>query len=157
MPEPLGTSSAEPFGLACRAPTTASWSPPAAANTGGALPTPPTSTEPAPMACSMGGPEVKSDQSALNGSLSIRPAAVSSACAPVPAWSPMCSVTSATSACAADCVPLGLVVALLAVWELADVEFAEEQPAAARAAAARTPASLSLCCARVFTGVVGST
>ena len=60
-------------------------SPPAAANTGGALPTPPTSTAPAPMACRIGGPEVKSDQVTLNGSLLIRPAAVSSAWAPVPA------------------------------------------------------------------------
>ena len=71
-------------------------SPPAAANTGGALPTPPTSTAPAPMACSIGGPEVKSDQATLNGSLPIRPAAVSSACAPVPAWSPTCRVTPET-------------------------------------------------------------
>src|SRR5712671_3606746 len=70
--------------------------PPAAANTGGAFPTPPTSTDPAPMACSIGGPEVKSDQATLNGSLSISPAAVSSACAPVPAWSPMCRVTPDT-------------------------------------------------------------
>src|SRR6478735_6922045 len=67
--------------------------PPAAANTGGALPTPPMSTDPAPMACNIGGPEVKSDHSTLNGSLPISPAAVSSACAPVPAWSPTCSVT----------------------------------------------------------------
>src|SRR6266436_4860341 len=70
--------------------------PPAAANTGGALPTPPMSTDPAPMACSIGGPEVKSDQATLNGSLPISPAAVSSACAPVPAWSPMCKVTPDT-------------------------------------------------------------
>ena len=47
--------------------------PPAAANTGGALPTPPMSTDPAPIACSIGGPEVKSDQATLNGSLPIRP------------------------------------------------------------------------------------
>ena len=64
--------------------TTAIWLPPAAAKTGGASPTLPTSIEPAPMACSIGGPEVKSDQCALNGSLPIRPAAVSSACAPEP-------------------------------------------------------------------------
>src|SRR6266480_2353269 len=70
--------------------------PPAAANTGGALPTPPTSTDPAPMACSIGGPEVKSDQATSNGSLPISPAAVSRACAPVPAWSPMCKVTPDT-------------------------------------------------------------
>src|SRR6266702_6259730 len=70
--------------------------PPAAANTGGALPTPPTSTDPAPIAWSIGGPEVKSDQATLNGSLSISPAAVSSACAPVPAWSPTCRVTPDT-------------------------------------------------------------
>src|SRR5438270_729887 len=72
--------------------------PPAAANTGGALPTPPTSTDPAPIACSIGGPEVKSDQATLNGSLPMSPAAVSNACAPVPAWSPTCSVTPDTLA-----------------------------------------------------------
>src|SRR5207247_3141293 len=85
--------------------------PPAAANTGGALPTPPTSTDPAPMACSIGGPEVKSDQATSNGSLSIRPAAVSRACAPVPAWSPMCKVTPDTLAWFALLVPDELAVA----------------------------------------------
>src|SRR5258705_2330578 len=79
--------------------------PPAAANTGGALPTPPTSTDPAPIACSIGGPEVKSDHATLNGSLPISPAAVSSACAPVPAWSPTCSVTPDTLAWFALLVP----------------------------------------------------
>src|SRR6266702_3306939 len=79
--------------------------PPAAANTGGAFPTPPTSTAPEPMACSIGGPEVKSDQATLNGSLSIRPAAVSRACAPVPAWSPTCRVTSETLTWLALLVP----------------------------------------------------
>src|SRR2546429_1728667 len=85
--------------------------PPAAANTGGALPTPPMSTDPAPIACSIGGPEVKSDQATLNGSLPISPAAVSSACAPVPAWSPMCSVTPDTLAGLALLVPDELAVA----------------------------------------------
>src|SRR2546421_6115919 len=102
--------------------------PPAAANTGGALPTPPTSTDPAPIACSIGGPEVKSDQAALNGSLPISPAAVSSACAPEPAWSPMCRVTPETSAAAAACVPAPLV---------GDADRpADEQPAAASASSA---------------------
>jgi hypothetical protein len=83
--EPLGTTSAAASGLACSAPTIAILLPPAAANTGGASPTPPMSIAPAPMAWSIGGPEVKSDQLTLKGSLWIRPAAVSSASAPVPA------------------------------------------------------------------------
>ena len=57
------------------------------------------------MACSIGGPEVKSDQATLNGSLPISPAAVSSACAPVPAWSPTCRVTPDTLAWFALLVP----------------------------------------------------
>src|SRR5437016_7676863 len=104
-------------------------SPPAAANTGGAFPTPPTSTDPAPMACSIGGPEVKSDQAALNGSLPISPAAVSSACAPEPAWSPMCRVTPETSAAAA-----GTFVPALAAGEAAGPD--DEQPAASVSSAA---------------------
>src|SRR6476469_4390525 len=67
--------------------------PPAAANTGGALPTPPMSTDPAPMACNIGGPEVKSDHSTFNGSLPMRPAAVSRARARVPAWAGTYGVT----------------------------------------------------------------
>ncbi len=59
------------------------------------------------MAWSIGGPEVKSDQSTLNGSLPIRPAAVSSACAPAPAWSPTCRVTFATLTGSADPALLG--------------------------------------------------
>ena len=66
--------------MAWNAPTIAILSPPAAANTGGALPTLPMSTAPAAIACSIGGPEVKSDQVTLNGSLLISPAAVSRAC-----------------------------------------------------------------------------
>src|SRR5215469_8328258 len=85
MGEFFGTRIADPAGLAGSALTTAIWLPPAAAKTGGASPTAPTSIEPEPMACSIGGPEVKSDQCALNGSLLIRPAAVSSASAPDPA------------------------------------------------------------------------
>ena len=54
------------------------------------------STEPEPIACTMGGPEVKSTHLALNGSLVISPAACSSASAPVPFWSPMVSVTDET-------------------------------------------------------------
>src|ERR1700727_403067 len=90
--------------------------PPAAANTGGALPTPPTSTEPAPIACNIGGPEVKSDQATLNGSLWIRPAAVSSASAPDPAWSPTCRVTLdrlVVPACTAERLPAAAGAALV--------------------------------------------
>src|SRR5713226_6115662 len=110
-------------------------SPPAAAKTGGALPTPPTSTAPAPMACSIGGPEVKSDQATLNGSLPIRPAAVSSASAPVPAWSPMCRVTPETLVWFALEVPVELADALLlAEAPLADDGEEDEQAAAVRVA-----------------------
>src|SRR6266568_5506305 len=108
--------------------------PPAAANTGGALPTPPMSTDPAPIACSIGGPEVKSDQATLNGSLPISPAAVSSACAPVPAWSPMCSVTPDTLAGVTLLVPDGLAVAPLPAVE--DDEEDEHAVSTARLAAA---------------------
>jgi hypothetical protein len=58
------------------------------------------------MACSIGGPDVKSDQCALNGSLLIRPAAMSSASAPDPAWSPMLSVTFDTFVVPAEVVAL---------------------------------------------------
>src|SRR6185312_11498366 len=91
--------------------------PPAAANTGGALPTPPTSTDPAPIACSIGGPDVKSDHAPLNGSFPISPAAVSSACAPVPAWSPTCSVTPDKLAWFGLLVPDELAVAPLPAAE----------------------------------------
>ena len=76
-----------------RAPTISTPSPPAAAKTGGASPTPPTSTEPEAIASSMGGPEVKSDQFTWNGSVLSRPAALRIASAPVPFWSPTFSVT----------------------------------------------------------------
>src|SRR5712671_1228167 len=108
--------------------------PPAAANTGGALPTPPMSTDPAPIACSIGGPEVKSDQATLNGSLSISPAAVSSACAPVPAWSPTCRVTPDTLAWFALLAPDELAVAPLLADE--DDEDDEHAVSTARLAAA---------------------
>src|SRR6267378_3500580 len=108
--------------------------PPAAANTGGALPTPPTSTDPAPIACSIGGPEVKSDHSTLNGSLPISPAAVSSACAPVPAWSPTCSVTPDTLAWLGLLVPDELAVLPLPAAE--DDEDDEHAVSTARLAAA---------------------
>jgi hypothetical protein len=112
--------------------------PPAAANTGGALPTPPMSTDPAPIACSIGGPEVKSDQATLNGSLPISPAAVSRAWAPVPAWSPTCRVTPDTAW-----------FALLVPDELADVpppeaagaDAEDEQPVSAASAARLAPAA----------------
>ncbi len=79
--------------MVVRAPTISTASPPEAANTGGASPTPPTSTEPEAIASSIGGPEVKSDQLTWNGSVFSSPAAVSTASAPVPFWSPMFSVT----------------------------------------------------------------
>src|SRR6202034_4292220 len=92
--EPLGTSSASwsPVGT-LRAPTITPPSPPAAAKTGGASPTPPTSTEPEAIASSMGGPEVKSAQVTWNGSVLSRPAALRTASAPVPFWSPTFNVT----------------------------------------------------------------
>src|ERR1700689_867916 len=92
--ESLGTTTASwsPPGTV-RAPTITTPSPPAAAKTGGASPTPPTSTEPEAIASSMGGPEVKSDQLTWNGSVFSRPAALRIASAPVPFWSPTFSVT----------------------------------------------------------------
>ena len=96
--EPLGTRSASSSRLVWRAPTISTASPPSTANTGGASPTPPMSTEPDAMACSIGGPEVKSDQLTLNGSVFSRPAADSTASAPVPFWSPTFSVTEDRSA-----------------------------------------------------------
>src|ERR1700692_3978870 len=117
MPEPFGTSSADPSAFASVAPTRTIFSPAAAARAGGASPTPPTSTDPAPIACSIGGPEVKSDQATLNGSLSISPAAVSSACAPVPPCSPTCSVTPDTLAWLAPLVADELAVAALPAAE----------------------------------------
>src|ERR1700744_2090381 len=92
--EPLGTTTASwsPVGTA-RAPTISTPSPPAAAKTGGASPTPPTSTEPEAIASSIGGPEVKSDQFTWNGSVFSRPAALRIASAPVPLWAPRFSVT----------------------------------------------------------------
>ena len=92
--EPFGTTTASwsPRGTS-RAPTISTSSPPEAAKTGGASPTPPMSTEPEAIASSMGGPEVKSDQFTLNGSVLSRPAAFSTASAPVPFWSPTFSVT----------------------------------------------------------------
>src|SRR5215469_8899087 len=137
---------AEPSGSDISALTTAIWLPPAAAKTGGASPTPPTSIEPAPMACSIGGPEVKSAQCALNGSLLISPAAVSSDCEPDPAWSPMFSVTLDTLTVLADVVPLA--AGLADEPELAgDPEPDDEQaaapdasrPAVIAATAARRP------------------
>src|ERR1700716_972985 len=91
--EPLGTTSASWSPLVFLAPTITTASPPDAANTGGASPTPPTSTEPDAMACIIGGPEVKSDQLTLNGSGFSRPTPDNTASAPVPFWSPTFSVT----------------------------------------------------------------
>src|SRR5271165_4196672 len=132
--EPLGTRTASwsPVGT-LRAPTISTPSPPAAAKTGGASPTPPTSTEPEAIASSMGGPEVKSDQVTWNGSVLSSPAAVSTASAPVPFWSPMFSVTEDRfTELDAD----GLVV-LAAVLPVLDDDD-EEQPAAASPATAST-------------------
>src|SRR5690242_5397035 len=95
--EPLGTTTASWSPLVLRAPTISIASPPDAANTGGASPTPPMSTEPDAMACSIGGPEAKSDQLTLNGSVFSRPAAASTASAPAPFWSPTFSATGERS------------------------------------------------------------
>src|ERR1700689_461376 len=111
--ESLGTTTASwsPFGP-LRAPTISTPSPPAAAKTGGASPTPPTSTEPEAIASSMGGPEVKSDQFTWNGSLFSRPAAWRIASAPVPFWSPTFSVTEERLAELAGEALLGAAAAL---------------------------------------------
>src|ERR1700735_3777079 len=92
--EPLGTTTASwsPPGTV-RAPTITTPSPPAAAKTGGASPTPPTSTEPEAIASSMGGPEVKSDQFTWNGSEFSRRAALRIALAARTFWAPTFSVT----------------------------------------------------------------
>jgi hypothetical protein len=86
------------------------------------------------MACSIGGPEVKSDQDTLNGSFPISPAAVSRACAPVPAWSPMCKVIPDTLAWFGLLVPDELAVAPLPAAE--DDEEDEHAVSTARLAAA---------------------
>src|ERR1700722_3777929 len=130
MGEFFGTTTASWSPAVGRGPTTPTASPPAAANTGGASPTPPMSTEPEAIACSSGGPEVKSDQLTWNGSVLSTPAADSTASAPVPFWSPTFSVTedrltepdAAGSADEDD--------------EDEDDEAEDEQPAAARPASA---------------------
>ena len=82
------------------------------------------STEFEAIASSIGGPEVKSDQLTLNGSVFSRPAAESTASAPVPFWSPTFSVTEDRSVeLDAD--------ALAVVPEDADDDEDDEQPAAA--------------------------
>ncbi len=129
-----GTTIAEAPGPAVTAPTMATFSPPAAANTGGASPTLPMSTAPEPMAWSIGGPEVKSDHSTLNGSLLIRPAAVSSAWAPDPAWSPTCRTTLDTLAVLALAVDDGPELVL---------DGDEEQPAAMSARSAMATAAVT--------------
>jgi hypothetical protein len=128
-----GTTIAEALGPAVTAPTTATFSPPAAANTGGASPTLPMSIAPDPMACRIGGPEVKSDHSTLNGSLWIRPAALSSAWDPDPAWSPTCRTTLDT-----------LTVPALAVDDGPELlALDEEQPAAMSARSATATAAVT--------------
>src|ERR1700733_7567282 len=130
--EPSGTRRAAASGFPRSAPTIAIWSPEAAAKTGGASPTPPMSSEPLEMACRIGGPDGKSDQATLNGSLLISPAAMSSALAPVPAWSPMRRVTFAS--CAALTVSLLLDAVLL---DDPDEQAAASRPAARKQAATR--------------------
>jgi hypothetical protein len=92
------------------------------------------STELEAIASSIGGPEVKSDQLTWNGSVLSRPAAESTASAPVPFWSPTFSVTEDrfTELDEAD----GLVVLAAEVPLLDDDD--DEQPAAASPATAST-------------------
>src|ERR1700742_4981883 len=118
-----------------RAPTILTFEPPAAENTGGASPTPPMSTEPEPIAWTIGGPEVKSTHLNLNGSFLIRPAACSSASAPVPFWSPMVSVTSETLV-----VELGA-EALPDADAPDEAELPDEEEQAATASTAAVPAT----------------
>src|SRR5580704_12229115 len=127
----FGTTSAYWSPAVWRAPTISTASPPEAANTGGASPTPPMSTEPEAIACSIGGPEVKSDQLARNGRVFSSPAAASTASAPVPFWSPMFSVT-ADRFTALDAEGL----AVPEDEDEDDDDEDDEQPAAARLASA---------------------
>src|SRR5271168_3286685 len=121
----FGTTTASWSPAVWRAPTISTASPPDAAKTGGASPTPPMSTEPEAIASSIGGPEVKSDQLTWNGSVLSRPAALSTASAPVPFWSPMFSVTEDRSTELADAD--GLVV-LAAEVPVPDEDDEDEQP-----------------------------
>jgi len=91
------------------------------------------STEPEAIASSIGGPEVKSDQVTWNGSVFSRPAAESTASAPVPFWSPTFSVTEDRFT-AADADGLLVLAPELAVLDDDD----DEQPAAASPANAST-------------------
>ena len=144
--EPFGTTTASwsPLGTV-RAPTTMIPSPPDAAKTGGASPTPPMSMEPEAAASSMGGPEVKSSQVTLNGSVLSRPAACRMASAPVPFWSPTFSVTEDRLA---ELDAGALAAALAGVDEAAGSELEpelldEEQAAAASPVRARTGIAIS--------------
>src|ERR1700678_3180790 len=143
--EPFGTTSASWAPLVGRAPTISPASPPDAAKTGGASPTPPMSTEPEAIASSIGGPEVKSDQLTWNGSVLSRPAAFSTAPAPVPFWSPMFSATEdrSTEPADADADADGLVVlaAEAPVPDEDDEDDEDKQPAAASPASASTVAA----------------
>ena len=132
------TASWSPSGVS-RAPTISTGSPPEAAKTGGASPTPPMSTEPEAMACSSGGPEVKSDQLTWNGSVFSRPAADSTASAPVPFWSPTLSVT-ADRFTTVDADGLAVLAPELPVLDDDD----DEQPAAASPASASTVTAWNL-------------
>jgi hypothetical protein len=85
----------------------------------------------------MGGPEVKSDQFTWNGSVFSRPAALRTASAPVPFWSPTFSVTEdrlteLDGEAPADADVDAAAVAAEVVVELLD----EEQAVAARPATA---------------------
>src|SRR6202034_3222220 len=144
--EPLGTRTASwsPPGTV-RAPTISTPSPPAAAKTGGASPTPPTSTEPEAIASSIGGPEVKSDQFTWNGSEFSRPAALRTASAPVPFWSPTFSVTEERSTELDGEALLDPAAAALAVEVGVELELLdEEQAVAARPARAMAEIARSL-------------
>ena len=106
--EPLGTSRAVPFGLPTVAATTAIFSPPAAAKMGGASPTAPMSTDPAPMAWSIGGPGGEVRPVHLERQLADQPGGGQQCLRAQPAWSPTFSVTLDRLAVLADEVPEAL-------------------------------------------------
>ncbi len=117
------------------------------ANTGGASPTPPMSSEPEAIAWRIGGPDVKSAHLTWRPSLStlfvlIRPAASSTASAPVPAWSPTFSTTPLSFLAGATTFADGVVADALCVVTFAPAS-ATPRPATASVAvemsAPRTP------------------
>src|SRR2546429_6557737 len=86
--ELAGTSSADPCGLAWKAPTMVMLSPPAAAKTGGAVPTLAMSPQPAPIARNIGGPGGKPNHAPLDRRVPINPGPGRNGPAPPPAPSP---------------------------------------------------------------------